>query len=266
VTGDIAAQGINTFVIGFGALPGDAADVMDQMAVASGVPCTDSSCNGHQFYAAEDQDGLNAVIDAISTKIAGEFGGACDDSCYANGCDDGQACVQGTCKTNPCAGVSTCAPGSYCYWDGVSAEGTCKKSCKNPCGADEICNNGVCTDDPCSLISCDGDKVCRDGSCVTNKCLQDGGCSVGLLCLGGECKDDLCRYVTCPTGTRCKNGTGTCVAGGTGGSNGGGGGKGNGRASVGCAAAASNQLDVFGFVLALGVGAFVLRRRRPQRG
>ncbi len=263
VVGDVAAKGIKTFVIGFGALPTDAATTMDSMAVNSTVPCTDTSCGGHKFYAAEDQAGLDAVIEAISQKIAGEFGGTCDDSCYANGCpNDGEACVQGTCKPNPCANFTTCAPGSYCYWDGVSSEGTCKKSCKTPCGASQICNNGTCTDDPCATLSCDSGQTCSNGACVNDKCASEG-CPPGLLCIGGSCKDDACRYVTCPTGTTCKNGTGQCIAPGTGTGGSGHGGSGHGRASVGgCVAGASGALDVFGLMIAAGLGALLLRRRQ----
>ena len=264
VVGDVAGQGIKTFVIGFGSLPKEAAMTMDSMANASGVPCTDSSCGGHQFYAAEDQAGLEAVIEAISQKIAGEFGGVCDDSCYTNGCPDGQACVQSACKDNPCFNVNTCAPGSYCYWDGVSSEGTCKKSCKTACASDQICNNGSCTSNPCATMTCDGGKVCSNGTCVTDKCGTDG-CDPGLLCIGGTCKDDACRYVICPSGTVCQNGTGSCIAPGVGTVSGGSGGRGNGRASVGgCVAGSGGALDVFGILLAAGLSGGLLRRRKRR--
>lgn len=269
VIGDVAADGVKTFVIGFGSLPTDSAGVMDDMALASTVPCTDVSCGGRKFYAAEDQAGLDAMIEAVSQKIVGEFGGACDDSCYTNGCpNDGDACVNGECKPNPCAGFTACPTGAYCFWDGQSSQGTCKKGCKTACATGQYCNNGTCADvvDACDSITCNSGQVCYQGDCVVDKC-GSTGCGAGQMCVGGQCRDDLCTFVQCPAGQTCTNHDGLCSAptGGTsGGGGGGGGGRGNGRGAVGCNAGAGGALDLFGLLLAggLGGGGLWLRRRR----
>ena len=255
-----AMKGIKTFVVGFGALPAADKDAMNKMAMAGQEPCTGAACNGQQFYAAEDDAGLQAAIDSISSQIFGEFGGLCDDSCYANGCPNaGEICVGGKCKLDPCLSVSsTCAPGDYCYTDGNSP-GTCTRECPQSCAPGESCTLGGCLADPCLSVSCDASTYCKNGACLPAACKN---CDPSLFCIDGVCKDDPCRYVKCPMGAACQSLKGTCVSGSTDGT-----GANHGRGSGGCHFAPGAHADqavlVFG-LFALAVAVF-LRRRAQQR-
>jgi uncharacterized protein (TIGR03382 family) len=260
---------IKTFAIGFGQLPTQDATNMDLMAQAGGEPCMGTTCNGHKFYAAESANALNAAIDSITMTISGEFGGTCDDSCYANGCPNaGEICVKGKCGPDPCANVgSTCAPGDYCLTDGTSA-GTCSHPCNMQCPSGQVCSpTGMCVNDPCASAACGTGQTCRNGSCVTDECNPSNNpnakaCDPGLLCYEGKCQDDPCRYVTCPMGTMCVSGTGACAANGDQSSGGGGGGRN--RGSAGCDASGGSN-PVTAAALLLVAASLVLRLRRRAR-
>ncbi len=209
-----ATAGIKTFVIGFGQLPAQDQINMGLMADAGGESCTDASCNGKKFYAADSATALNQALDTISTVLTGEIGsGACDDSCYSNGCDVGQICVKGMCQSDPCLNVTTCANGDYCYTDGTSS-GVCVSSCATECPDGQVCGQGTCHPDPCASITCGDGQVCRQGNCATDQCAQTP-CATGLSCIQGQCMDDPCHYVICPKNTFCQSGTGACMATGT---------------------------------------------------
>ncbi len=263
----MAANPIKTFVIGFGALPSADQMAMDQMATAGLEPCMGTTCNGHKFFAADSAQALNDAIDAISQTIAGEFGGQCDDSCYANGCPNaGDICVGSKCKPDPCSSVaSVCAPGDYCYTDGNSA-GTCSHACSMPCAAGEVCSaQGMCVPDLCATVSCQTGQVCKAGQCINDACNGGTGskpCDPGLLCYQGSCIDDPCRYVTCPMGTTCVTGSGACAATLTGG-NGMGGTGGRNRGAGGCdfGSGASSTAGLAALLM-LAAGLWLRARRR----
>lgn len=243
-------KGIKTFVVGFGALPSADQMAMNMMAAAGGEVCTGSTCNGQMYYAAEDDAGLQAAINSISNTIVGEFGGVCDDSCYADGCPSaGQICVQGQCVDSPCNGIDqNCAPGSYCYTDGTSS-GSCTASCSKACAAGQICTRTGCAPDPCATMSCPS-GTCKSGFCITNDCMP--GCKPGQDCVNGTCKDDPCQYVTCPNGGVCTPLLGACgpTGEGTGG---------NDRRGGGCEVGGGGPLSLSALLL---VGLFAARRRR----
>jgi MYXO-CTERM domain-containing protein len=219
-------NGVGTFVVGFGALSGSDSTNMDNFAVAGGYPCDMAAmtCNGKKYFAADSATSLNAALDAITQQISGEFGSICDDSCYSNGCPNaGEICVEGDCRPDPCANVTTCAPGDYCYTDGKSP-GTCVKACPEPCQAGEKCSvNGMCVTDTCFGVSCPTGQACKGGACITNGCeVMNMTCEPGMLCFEGACIHNPCNNIKCPEGWMCVNGTGACEAlltsgGGTGG-------------------------------------------------
>jgi len=255
---------IPTFAVGFGKLAGSDASNLDMMAKAGGKPCTGTACNGHSYYVGDSATTLNMAIDAISQQISGEFGGACDDSCYSNGCmNAGDICVNAMCKPDPCLNIgSTCAPGDYCFTDG-SSTGTCARACTQPCPAGQVCSlQGQCVTDPCATASCSTGQTCRNGSCVTDTCNQAVNpsampCPPGQLCYQGQCTDDPCRYVTCPDGSSCVSGTGACAA-STGGS-GPSGGRDRG-ASTGCTFGGGDVASATALLLV--AVALMLRARR----
>ncbi|HEY3445935.1 MAG TPA: vWA domain-containing protein [Myxococcales bacterium] len=197
----LRANGIQTFVIGFGTDVGPAR--LDRMAAAGGVPRVNGTCANPanptgpriacKYYDASDLPTLNATFDEIASVAQGELqGNSCDDSCYVIGaCPAGQRCTQsiqsydqgkyrlnlGQCVSDPCATV-VCGSGKFCR------EGACVDTCSAPCPSGKYCDRGTCADDPCATgLSC----VCTQG------------CDKFLVCLSGTCQDDPCRYVTCPS-------------------------------------------------------------------
>jgi MYXO-CTERM domain-containing protein len=261
-----AAKMIKTFVVGFGTLPTNAQMNMNTFATAGGAPCMGAACNGKQYFAADSPASLDAAIKAITETIAGEFsGGQCDDSCYANGCPNaGEICVKGRCKADPCASLTTCAPGDYCYTDGTSP-GTCISACDQVCPAGEVCTpSGKCQTDLCAggAVTCPTGEVCKDGNCVQDAC-SEKGCDPGYICYQGACIDDPCRYVStngkpgCPDGHMCVNGTGACAATLTTG-----GGMGGMRKMGGCDFSSNGPSGAAFAGFALLLVAFLLRLRR----
>ena len=123
------------------------------------------------------------------------------DRCAAN-----QNCINGTCITNPCQGV-TCAAGQTCVG------GQCFGSCAGVmCGDGQRCRLGVCETNPCNP-ACPAGKVCQDadGSCIPNPC-GFVVCPQGQYCNAnnnGMCEDDPCEIfdIQCATGEVCVGGT-----------------------------------------------------------
>jgi hypothetical protein len=253
-----ATKGIKTFVVGFGALPMADQMAMNQMAMAGGEPCTGASCNGQMFYAAGSDASLQAAIDSISEQIFGEFGGLCDDSCYANGCPNaGQICVNDQCQLDPCLSVrNTCAPGDYCYTDGNSP-GTCTPACPETCPPGQACTLTGCAPDLCAGIVCDSMLQCKDGVCAPTTCKD---CPANLFCIDGQCKDDPCRFIVCPQGATCQTLKGTCV-----GSAAGAGTDRNHKSGCHFAPGAHPDPMIWLSGLLLGAGVLVLRRLRRSR-
>ena len=205
---------ITTFVVGFGALPASAASAMDQMAVAGGAPSVGTP---RKYYTAEDLPSLKAALAKILAVVTGEFASACDDSCYAAdiGCKaPGETCIRGSCRQNPCAGV-TCDAGQYCYTDGVSPA-RCVAACRSACPRYTRCELGRCVESACPT-ACAAGLVCNND---TGRCEPDPLCPSSptplqkchspSLCQRGECVDDPCRFISCPAGTRCLPGSGSC--------------------------------------------------------
>ena len=181
----LLAQGVTTFVIGFG--KNVEASALDKMAAAGGAARADAE---HAYYEAVDEEGLSDVFDEIDRVRYGEGGvRACDDSCYAEGCPQGQRCAAdpkpygsytmnlGKCEPEPCAGVS-CPTGSFCR------EGLCTRPCPQGCASGEKCVDGACQPDPCYPYGCS----------------QCPPCVEHLVCSSqGACVDDPCIGVACPS-------------------------------------------------------------------
>jgi len=202
-------KNITTFVVGFtsGVNPAH----LNQVAVAGGAPrpgCDPNSGDANPcYYRASNASELAQALDTIATIIGGQFSGglACDETCYGQGCPEGELCKNAACVPDPCLSV-TCGAGEYCR------DGACVKACMSPCPPGTMCQNGECVDDRCANVFChvEANEVCRNGECILDPCVArwDGGtearCRYGQTCLpDGTCGDDPCNFITCPEGTVC---------------------------------------------------------------
>ncbi len=173
-------------------------------------------------------------------------------------CTGAQSCVNGTCVSNPCQGV-TCDTSKYCLG------GECIASCADvTCQSGQRCRAGACESDPCGHV-CPFGQACNDstGQCIEDPC-KFRDCPSGQWCNpnDGQCEDDPCvtSHITCPAaGEVCRGGT--CVdptdditidGGGVHVTVGGG----------GCNTSGGNG----GFLLALGLMGLLLSRRRRTAG
>lgn len=210
----LQSPSIKTFVLGLGTLPAASTLIMDKMAEAGGTAVTGGA---HAYYTAEDLPSLKAALAKILAVVTGEFSSACDDSCYAAdiGCKaPGETCIRGSCRPNPCAGI-TCDAGQYCYTDGVSPA-RCVAACATACPRYTRCELGRCVESACPTacgagLVCDNDtgRCAPDPLCPSNPSpLQK--CHAPSLCQRGECVDDPCRFISCPAGTRCLPFSGSC--------------------------------------------------------
>jgi uncharacterized protein (TIGR03382 family) len=121
-------------------------------------------------------------------------------------CSSNQSCINGTCITNPCQGV-TCDSGTYCV------NGACVESCADKeCPDGQRCRLGQCETDPCGH-ACPYGQSCNDD---TGKCIEDPCkvriCETGQWCNPNsrECETDPCveSNVKCPNaGEICRGGT-----------------------------------------------------------
>jgi hypothetical protein len=136
-------------------------------------------------------------------------------SCYFFGCDKGEVCLGGLCRTDPCA-KSPCADDEVCEPDTDYEGYVCTESCAGvKCKAPEHCVEGRCIQSECRT-ACDDDEVCREAAdgkfqCGPSPCQERDGvptCSDGSYCdpVTGACGDFPCEGVHCPDGQHCEDG------------------------------------------------------------
>ncbi len=163
--------------------------------------CVDGSCSP-----------ICDTVTCPSTLVCRTTDGVCvPDDCrgFPDRCMGTETCVDGTCVSNPCAGVE-CSGGQFC------SDGVCIDSCADvTCPAGQSCTAGTCSADPCADVTCDSPQVCdpTTGECVGDQC-SGVTCPAGQVCdpPTGDCADDKCLGVECPTGQECVDGD--CVRGG----------------------------------------------------
>ncbi|NVB83127.1 MAG: hypothetical protein HOV81_32415 [Kofleriaceae bacterium] len=128
-------------------------------------------------------------------------------STFPEMCSAQQTCINGTCVTNPCQGV-TCDGGQYCVG------GACVPSCADvECPDGQRCRQGMCETDPCGH-ACPFGQACNDstGQCIADPCKDRTCTDDGQWCNpnSGQCETDPCveSNVTCPNpGEVCRGGT-----------------------------------------------------------
>ncbi len=191
-----------------------------EFSCPNGMACKDGWCVPDECKKIKCPEGQfckgGSCIDPCLGKTCGAqekcVGGVCvDQSCYnpAFACPDGQKCIEGTCKKDPCASVS-CKPGEYCIG------GECRLLCEGViCKPGERCVQGKCFADPCVLVSCGPSEACvvvnGKGTCIINPCLGAVPCGKGKVCVLDEqgkpkCITDPCDNTSCPKGYTCKLG------------------------------------------------------------
>jgi MYXO-CTERM domain-containing protein len=218
---------------------------------------------------------------------------ACDD---LNLCTTNDACNAGQCggvpavcdDMNDCT-ADTCNVASGCIFTPQS--GACDDG--DPCSVDDMCTDGTCSGGP---ADCDDMNPCTTDTCVpgtgcsstpntngcndSDVCTEDDVCNAGA-CAGTEvpncCSDDS----ECDPGLACHPVTHVCIpdsSSGGGGAGGGGGEAGSGtgnddddddekdtRVESGCGCRTAAPPDDAAGLLALGLAAFAMRRRRSRR-
>lgn len=184
--------------------------VCKQLVSASAEACdgVDNDCNG-------DIDEGDAVCSAGERCVRGTCVPLCGDEfpcfgedvceeglcvnpeCVGKTCDEGQACIDGSCQA-PCDGV-------VCPGDQVCRVGRCVDACAGvSCSDTKVCSGGVCVL-PCSCTGCAAGLACAgDGRCVEQGC-ETQSCGVGDVCRAAECVP-ACTGAVCPRGTECSDG------------------------------------------------------------
>jgi MYXO-CTERM domain-containing protein len=174
--------------------------------------CKEQACHSPCFGIICDE-GLSCVP-------TGWAKGTCrEENCYLFGCDAGEVCLGGLCRTDPCVD-SPCADDEVCEPDTDYEGYVCTESCAGVrCEAEERCVEGRCVSSECDP-ACADDEVCRsnadgDFECGSSLCEERDGvptCSDGSYCdpVTGSCGDFPCAGVYCPADQHCREGE--CVA------------------------------------------------------
>jgi hypothetical protein len=260
---DLKAASIQTFVVGFGTVTGNAGAVHTLQAMAA-AGSTQANGQPGAYFPAADAASLSTALSSILSRATGELGGGgCDDSCVGQGCPSGQRCdtsgAAPACVADPCAGT-TCAANEFCRSDEGSA--VCVAGCGPGCPAGQACIDSQCLPDNCAGGTCAtcgaGQAPDVNGTCVANQCGHIA-CPVSApLCTYNNCHASTPRTTT-SSGSTGGGSTGGSTTGGSTGSR-----PANGNiSSAGCGCEHSGG-DVAAEVLGLGLLAAGLRSRRRR--
>ena len=214
-------------------LPASGAGCDDGNKCTHGDVCQKGNCIAQS--STKCNDGNSCTVDKCdpSTGKCGSkpaFAGmGCEDGKM---CTDGDACLNGVCKSGS---VVSCYDGSPCTADACDpATGNCKHTpandgagCNdgNSCTIDDICKGGKCTQSDTKI--CDDKSVCTQDACnkVTGQCeykpvagaipCSDGSlCTSGDTCANGKCvpkSKTVCDDNSVCTDDECDDKTGKCV-------------------------------------------------------
>ncbi|GMV44079.1 MAG: hypothetical protein AMXMBFR64_57950 [Myxococcales bacterium] len=208
IVSNLKAQGINTFVVGFGSKVDPKA--LNDMAVAGGTPrvpgCAVGAAVGPCYYQADDKAQLAAALKAIAKTVNTELCNGIDDDC--DGTIDG---MTKECFAACGTGVQTCTNGAWSACPVVEPKAeTCNgvddncdgkvdefliQDCSTACGTGyETCTNGAwsgCTAAQPATEQCNG----KDDDC-------DGSTDEGCACTEGQVEACGESKGECEPGTR----------------------------------------------------------------
>jgi hypothetical protein len=215
-----------------------------EKGACKGNPCSSTICAAPPANYCSAADKLTVFA---STGTCDGATGNCSYEKHEEFCSFG--CAAGSCKNDPCAGVScttppaamctgplsrsvpvvpgTCDKGACAYAATTQdcpfgcVNGVCKECATDPdCGGGKYCDAGTCrgcdNDTRCgsTCANCALDnKVCSDGACVT--CTKDAQCGPGATCEGGTCKACTTDQKCGPSCNACSGTTPTCAGGTT---------------------------------------------------
>jgi MYXO-CTERM domain-containing protein len=219
---------IYTYVVGFDGSGGVDPANLNGMAVAGGEPISGCDPTGKDrtkpcYYSASNVQKFLTAMDMIIGGLAGgTVVGGCDDTCFSEGCPEGQECKitqlgqPPMCVPDPCVGNACDGNTQFCR------DGQCLTPCPY-CGAGNRCVDqggmGVCVTDKCLGLQCNSGLFCDDmsGACLPDFCLGQsaGFCPLPTYCasIDGTCTDDPCRLINCPPNSTCytTGGKGYCM-------------------------------------------------------
>jgi hypothetical protein len=200
------------------------------LACEGGERCVETdggaSCGGNQCEPNEV-----GCIDEVTAFVCDGAGGSLTEL----PCNNGQLCVDGTCRAAGCSGryivcegdavvtcagagataeIEQCATTSDCVFaangctclDGACEPRVCEPGSRVCAGlAVQTCTgDGLAYSEP---VACPDGEVCSAGSCFATGCgAADVECELGEFCVEGEC-----RACDCPDGASC-NDAGECIS------------------------------------------------------
>ncbi len=137
-------------------------------------------------------------------------------------CPEGERCVEGTCRSIPCAEQCPGGVDSVCGSDGITYRNACTAECAGvevarmgPCDAvvecsperrcpeGQVCRSGRCVSDDCGCAPVRAPVCSEDGITFPNSCLL--ACARADLAYPGPCVADACRTRDdCEADERCE--------------------------------------------------------------
>lgn len=114
--------------------------------------------------------------------------GVCAECCTDDDC--AFACIDGVCRSQPCATNAACPEPQLCWaFQCVAAGGSCPPD--GDCPFNQVCRDGLCLGGGLCFLdgNCRASQVCVDGVCQGgNACTASAQCDFGQTCQEGICQ------------------------------------------------------------------------------
>jgi len=142
---------------------------------------------------------------------------------YSADCAEGQECLDGVCvvpNTGGGGGGGGEGSGGYtgplctfnyeCGTDGTCIDGHCHENCvdSTTCPIGQICDTGICVDDPMPTPECATSDECANGGFCINAlcypgCVADSECGADEFCKRNVCRPDFRPRAECQFNSEC---------------------------------------------------------------